>query len=59
MVLYMKGVPAAPQCGFSNMVVKILEMEGVENYGAYNVLEDEELRSGIKEFSDWCGASSP
>jgi monothiol glutaredoxin len=55
----MKGVPAAPQCGFSNMVVKILEMEGVENYGAYNVLEDEELRSGIKEFSDWCGASSP
>jgi monothiol glutaredoxin len=58
-VLYMKGVPAAPQCGFSNMVVKILEMEGVENYGAYNVLEDEELRSGIKEFSDWCGASSP
>ncbi len=52
-VLYMKGVPAAPQCGFSNMVVKILEMEGVENYAAYNILEDEELRQGIKEFSDW------
>ena len=52
-VLYMKGVPAQPQCGFSNMVVKILEMEGVEDYTAYNIMEDEELREGIKKFSDW------
>lgn len=52
-VLFMKGIPAQPRCGFSNMVVKILEMEGVEDYAAYDVLSDEELRQGIKEYSDW------
>ena len=52
-VLFMKGIPAQPRCGFSNMVVKILEMEGVEDYAAYDVLADEELRQGIKEYSDW------
>ena len=52
-VLFMKGVPAQPRCGFSNMVVKILEMEGVEDYSAYDVLSDEELREGIKIYSDW------
>ena len=52
-MLFMKGIPAQPKCSFSNMVVKILEMEGVEDYAAYDVLADEELRQGIKEFSDW------
>ncbi|KAF4569766.1 monothiol glutaredoxin grx5 [Pleurotus pulmonarius] len=54
-VLFMKGTPAAPQCGFSRAVVQILDMHGVppEKMKTFNVLEDEELRSGIKEFSEW------
>ena len=53
MVVFMKGVPEQPMCGFSNAVVQILRMHGVEGYGAYNVLEDEELRQGVKEYSSW------
>merc|ERR1711865_1074479 len=52
-VLYMKGIPSAPQCGFSNAVVRVLEAEGVADYAAYNALEDGDLREGIKKFSDW------
>ncbi|KAF9499630.1 glutaredoxin, partial [Pleurotus eryngii] len=54
-VLFMKGTPAAPQCGFSRAVVQILDMHGVppEKLKTFNVLEDDELRSGIKEFSEW------
>merc|ERR1712166_108879 len=52
-VVYMKGVPSAPQCGFSNAVVQILAAEGVTEYGAYNVLEDADLRQGVKDFSEW------
>lgn len=48
----MKGVPDQPMCGFSNAVVQILRMHEVD-YDAHNILEDEELRSGIKKFSDW------
>ncbi|MCC7334167.1 MAG: Grx4 family monothiol glutaredoxin [Pirellulaceae bacterium] len=51
-MLYMKGIPAAPMCGFSDTVVKILQQLGVE-FGSANVLEDTELREGIKNFSDW------
>jgi len=49
----MKGVPEAPQCGFSRTVAKILEMYEVppEKVKSYNVLEDPELRTAIKEFS--------
>lgn len=50
--LYMKGVPAAPQCGFSSHVAKILEVMGVE-YAACNVLENQDVREGIKAFSGW------
>ncbi|KAE9976041.1 monothiol glutaredoxin grx5 [Venturia inaequalis] len=51
----MKGTPETPQCGFSRASIQILGVEGVdpEKFTAYNVLEDEELRSGIKEYSDW------
>lgn len=52
-VVFMKGVPAQPMCGFSNAVVQILGMHGVEGYGSYNVLEDEELRQEVKEYSNW------
>ncbi|XP_063351535.1 glutaredoxin-related protein 5, mitochondrial [Pelmatolapia mariae] len=52
-VVFMKGTPAQPMCGFSNAVVQILRMHGVDNYAAYNVLEDQDLRQGVKDFSNW------
>jgi len=51
-VVFMKGVPAQPQCGFSNAVVQIMRMHDVK-YDAHNVLEDEGIRQGIKEYSNW------
>ena len=51
-VVYMKGVPDAPMCGFSNAVVQVLKAEGVEFKG-FNVLADPDLREGIKSFSNW------
>jgi len=51
-VLFMKGVPDQPQCGFSALVVQILDHLGVDFVGV-NVLQDEALRAGIKSFSDW------
>ena len=51
-VLFMKGTPAFPQCGFSGQVVQILDYVGAP-YKGINVLEDDDLRQGIKEFSDW------
>ena len=52
-VLYMKGTPDAPMCGFSATVVQILEACGVEDVATVNVLEDDEIRKGIKDFSNW------
>lgn len=51
-VLFMKGTRDFPQCGFSGRVIKILEQFGTE-YQEYDVLEDSELRDGIKSFSNW------
>jgi monothiol glutaredoxin len=51
-VLFMKGVPSAPQCGFSAAVVQVLNGLGVR-YGAVNVLADPYIREGIKLFSNW------
>ena len=51
-VLYMKGTPVFPQCGFSATVVAILNHMGVDFKGV-DVLADAELRDGIKQFSDW------
>ena len=50
--LFMKGTPDAPQCGFSMAVSNMLKLLKV-NYKGINVLEDQSLRDGIKEFSDW------
>ncbi len=50
--LFMKGTPEAPQCGFSMAVANVLKHLKV-NFKGINVLDDEELRQGIKEFSDW------
>lgn len=49
----MKGTQDAPMCGFSRAAVQILQVQGVEDMKTVNVLEDEEIRSGIKEFSSW------
>lgn len=51
-VLFMKGTPDFPQCGFSARAVAILDRLGVQ-YASHNVLEDAELREGIKQFSSW------
>lgn len=54
-VLFMKGTPEFPQCGFSRATVALLGKQGVDpvKFAAYNVLEDPELREAIKEFSNW------
>ena len=51
-LLYMKGTPAFPQCGFSAVTVQILNHVGVK-FKAVNVLEDQDVREGIKAFSNW------
>ena len=51
-VLFMKGTPLFPQCGFSSRAIAILDHLGVE-YASVDVLQDMEIRQGIKSFSDW------
>ncbi|WP_395442971.1 Grx4 family monothiol glutaredoxin [Caulobacter sp. UC70_42] len=51
-VVFMKGVPDQPRCGFSSVVVQILDHLGVEFIGV-DVLQDDDLRQGIKTFTDW------
>jgi monothiol glutaredoxin len=51
-VLFMKGTKMAPQCGFSQRVAGVLNFMGVE-FADVNVLADEEIRQGIKDYSDW------
>ncbi len=52
-VLYMKGTAQFPQCGFSSQAVKILQTCGAKDFLTVNVLEDPEIRQGIKDFSNW------
>jgi len=52
-VLYMKGTPQFPQCGFSASAVQMLKACGVNEFFAVNVLEDEAIRQGIKEYANW------
>ncbi|ESR22445.1 Grx4 family monothiol glutaredoxin [Lutibaculum baratangense] len=51
-VVFMKGTPNAPQCGFSGQVVQILDYVGVP-YQGVNVLEDDQIRQGIKDYTNW------
>jgi monothiol glutaredoxin len=51
-MLFMKGSPQMPQCGFSAAVVGVLKELGA-SYGSYNILADPELREGLKEYSSW------
>ena len=52
-VLYMKGTPQAPQCGFSALAVQVLNACGVRDFATYNVLADADIRQGIKEYANW------
>ena len=52
-VLYMKGTPQYPQCGFSANAVKILNACGVQDFYTVDVLADPEIRQGIKDYSSW------
>ena len=51
-LLFMKGTPLFPQCGFSSRAIAILDHLGVE-YGSVDVLQDQAIRQGIKQYSDW------
>ncbi len=51
-LLFMKGTPLFPQCGFSSKAIAILDHLGVE-YGTVDVLQDQDIRQGIKQYSDW------
>jgi monothiol glutaredoxin len=50
--LFMKGVPDAPQCGFSAQTVEVLRKH-TQDFGSFDVLSDESIREGVKEYSDW------
>ncbi|MBS0356833.1 MAG: Grx4 family monothiol glutaredoxin [Proteobacteria bacterium] len=52
-VLYMKGTPAMPRCGFSAAAAQILKVSGVQNLFSVDVLADEAIRQGIKEYANW------
>jgi len=52
-VLYMKGSPKFPQCGFSGLAIQILQACGVQNLVAVDVLADPEIREGIKTYASW------
>ncbi len=52
-VLYMKGTPQAPQCGFSANAVGMLSACGVPDFFSVNVLEEPEIRQGVKDYANW------
>jgi monothiol glutaredoxin len=52
-VLFMKGTAQFPQCGFSGRAIQILKACGVDNIATVNVLDDADVRQGIKEYSNW------
>ncbi|WP_374339101.1 Grx4 family monothiol glutaredoxin [Methyloversatilis sp.] len=52
-VLFMKGTPQFPQCGFSATAIQILKHLGVQKLHTVNVLEDDEIRQGIKDYANW------
>ena len=52
-VLYMKGTPQMPQCGFSAMAIQVLQACGVKEFFSVNVLENPDIRQGIKDYANW------
>ena len=51
--LFMKGTPQFPQCGFSALAVQVLNACGVKDFGSFNVLSDQAIREGIKQYANW------
>jgi monothiol glutaredoxin len=52
-VLFMKGTAQFPMCGFSGRAIQVLKACGVDDFATFNVLEDEQVRQGIKDYSQW------
>ncbi|CAI2380717.1 unnamed protein product [Moneuplotes crassus] len=52
-VLFMKGTPVAPQCGFSNYVIQVFKFYNLKNYHSVNVLDSTQIREGVKKYSNW------
>ncbi len=52
-VLFMKGTPQFPQCGFSALAIQVLNACGVKDFATVNVLADQEIREGIKHYANW------
>ena len=52
-VLFMKGTAQFPQCGFSGRAIQVLKANGVKNLVTVNVLEDDEVRQGVKDYANW------
>jgi len=52
-MIFMKGSPTAPQCGFSAKAVEIINKAGFKEYGYFNILEDQTVREGLKKYSNW------
>ena len=52
-MLFMKGTAQFPQCGFSGRAVQVLKACGVDRFGTFNVLEDDDVRQGIKDYAQW------
>jgi monothiol glutaredoxin len=52
-VLYMKGTPQFPQCGFSQAAVQMLHACGIDNFFSVNVLADPSIRQGVKDYANW------
>ncbi|ESN93426.1 hypothetical protein HELRODRAFT_88795 [Helobdella robusta] len=53
LVVFMKGTPENPRCGFSNAVIQILKMHGVDKFDSHDVLQSEDVRQGVKDYSSW------
>ena len=52
-MLFMKGNPDNPQCGFSSKTVDIIRSTGIDNFGYFDILQDSDIREGLKIFSNW------
>jgi len=52
-MLFMKGTAQFPMCGFSGRAVQVLKACGIDDFGTFNVLEDDEVRQGIKDYAQW------
>ena len=52
-MIFIKGTPTAPECGFSRKIINLLKQEGINKFGYFNILTDNDIRQGIKKYSNW------